>query len=443
MSEVPRTPSPDRKAGQNADEEELQLTDEERMLLEIDQQKAMMIGALPDDIDDFSDDMLLNWAPHEKKLGQLEFQYQLFVERKRVARELAKFEEMYGGPYSEPCLMCLENIHVRASTNLIQLFGCCGGFICKACGRDLASGPINKCPLCRNPLTADDISERTQVFALAERGVSWAQTNVGKRMIRGTAGFNKQETVGLKWIKKAAAQNDPSALHYLSLLHRDGFASVLDMSQEEANELLMKSANLGYATANASLARFYFTGQHGFEEDPGEAIFRATVAYALDASNDLAAMTLGFYLKPEQATEPSPYLDCYYLNIAANKETDGMACCLYSEALVDLSKHLYNSRDKIPGFNVAPAAFFWLRKSRDMGYNDARMMMKEWESVGQRYCHNCSKEVKTGEKFKQCSKCKAQWYCSKECQVEAWKAGHKKDCKRAAILKFEDYLNAD
>ena len=78
-----------------------------------------------------------------------------------------------------------------------------------------------------------------------------------------------------------------------------------------------------------------------------------------------------------------------------------------------------------------------------MGYNEAGERLKEWESFGQRYCANCSKEAKTGEKFKQCSKCKAQWYCSKECQVEAWKAGHMKDCKRATILKFEDFLNAE
>ena len=78
-----------------------------------------------------------------------------------------------------------------------------------------------------------------------------------------------------------------------------------------------------------------------------------------------------------------------------------------------------------------------------MGYNDARERLKEWESFWQSYCANCKRVAQTGEKFKQCSKCKAQWYCSKECQVEAWKAGHKKDCKRATILKFEDYLNAE
>ena len=438
MSDEPPTPSPGPKAGQDANDEEHQLTDEERMLLEIDQQKEL-IDALPDDT---SVDAL-NRAPHERKLGQLEFQYQIFVERKRVARELAKFEEMYGAPYSEPCLLCLDNIHVHASESLMDLLFCCGGFVCAACGQEVASG-TNKCPLCRHPLTASDISkDKTQLMKLAERGVSWAQTSVGKRMMYGLKGFKKQEMAGLKWIKKAAAQNQPSALYSLSELYRDGLTSVQDKSQDKFKELLMKSANLGYASANSQLARWCLTGGHGFEKDPAEAIFRATVAHALDASNKPAAMFLGFYLKSEEATELSPNLACYYLNIAANSEhDDGSACYFYSNELVKLSKHLHNSQ-KNPGFNAQPAAFFWLRKSRDMGYNDARAVLKEWESVGQRYCGSCSKEARPGEKFKQCSKCKAQWYCSKECQVEAWKVGHKKDCKRATILKFEDYLNAE
>ena len=204
----------------------------------------------------------------------------------------------------------------------------------------------------------------------------------------------------------------------------------------------MKSANLGYAFANSSLANCCFTGINGFEEDQDEATFRATAAHALDAANDLAALTLGFCLKPEQATEPSPYLACYYLNIAAKEDKGGMASYFYSGALRELSKHLHGG-NIADGFNDMPAVFFWLRKSRDKGNNDAKGVMKHWEDYGQSHCAYCGKDVQPGEKFKQCSKCKAQWYCSKACQVEAWKAGHKKDCKRATILNFEDYLYAE
>ena len=87
--------------------------------------------------------------------------------------------------------------------------------------------------------------------------------------------------------------------------------------------------------------------------------------------------------------------------------------------------------------------FFWLSKSHNLGYDEARDWLKMLESSGKSQCANCGKQAQAGVKFKQCSKCKAIGYCSKECQVEAWKLGHKKDCKRARILKFEDYLNAE
>ena len=135
-----------------------------------------------------------------------------------------------------------------------------------ACGLELEGG-ISKCPLCREPLTAGGISkDKAQVTALAERGVSWAQTHAGKGMIDGASGFKKQEKAGLGWINKAVAQNCPSALFELSLYYRDGIVSGLGKSQEKANELLMRSANLGNASANAMLGRLYSTGRHGFEK---------------------------------------------------------------------------------------------------------------------------------------------------------------------------------
>ena len=113
MSDDIRTSKPSPKAGQEDDEKKQ--TDEEKIQEMIDQQRAN-IGALPNNT---SNDVL-NRAPHQKKLGQLEFQYQNLVEKKRLARELSKFEEMHGAIYSEPCLICLDNIHVRHPRNCIN-----------------------------------------------------------------------------------------------------------------------------------------------------------------------------------------------------------------------------------------------------------------------------------------------------------------------------------
>lgn len=35
--------------------------------------------------------------------------------------------------------------------------------------------------------------------------------------------------------------------------------------------------------------------------------------------------------------------------------------------------------------------------------------------------------------FKKCSRCKQACYCSKECQLQHWKNGHKKECKAVNV----------
>ncbi|EJK50244.1 hypothetical protein THAOC_30813, partial [Thalassiosira oceanica] len=217
--------------------------------------------------------------------------------------------------------------------------------------------------------------------------------------------FEKQEKAGLEWLNKAVAQDFPPALCELSNLRRDGLKSLVRKSQEKANEqLLMKAANLGYVAANSELAQYCLLAEDGFEKN-------------------LRRLT----------SEP----------LLPNWDDNGFACHFYSQAVLELTEYLHDGCSANLGSNAVPAIMFWLRKSRDLGYEDAERLLEKGETICQSRCANCSKEAETGEKFKQCSKCKAQWYCSKECQVESWRAGHRKDCKRARILKFEDYLNAE
>ena len=429
-SAPPASLAPDRDGGDG----QQQQSEEETLLRRISEQRKLIDGLPGKTHADAR-----GRAPKQKRLGQLEFQYHMLTERKRLSAVLVEHQEKHGALYSEPCLICLEDIFLRASERLVQRFLCCGGFICKSCVHDLTS---DRCPLCRESIAETTEAESgAKLVALAERGVAWAQKDVGECMIDGIKGFKKQKKAGLEWLYKAAAQNHPSALYEL---YRYGSGSSKKKSREKANGLMLQSANLGHSFANSGLAAFYFDGTVGFGEDRDEAYFRASVAFALDGTNQEAAHELWRFHNKQSVPESSPYLACYYLNIVANSvDDDGSACLLYSQALKQWSERLHDGNIAISGSSVIPAIFFWARKSRDSGHNRARKMLKEWESDGQSECDNCKKRAQSGKKFKQCSTCKAQWYCSKECQVEAWKAGHKKDCKRASILKFEDYLNTE
>ena len=87
--------------------------EEEELLLKIDEQNDL--------IDEFPRDTYLsagmhNRILHQRKLGQLEFTYTMLGERKRLSAVLAEYQERYGAIYSEPCLICLEDIFVHATS---------------------------------------------------------------------------------------------------------------------------------------------------------------------------------------------------------------------------------------------------------------------------------------------------------------------------------------
>ena len=88
--------------------------------------------------------------------------------------------------------------------------------------------------------------------------------------------------------------------------------------------------------------------------------------------------------------------------------------------------------DSLPGYSHIPF-ITWALATKGGQYTD-------WFSNGlsdcsrwTRECGNCGCQEK--EQLKACARCKAFHYCSKKCQVEHWKAGHKVDCKGHWIEK--------
>lgn len=51
-----------------------------------------------------------------------------------------------------------------------------------------------------------------------------------------------------------------------------------------------------------------------------------------------------------------------------------------------------------------------------------------WSKGNDQYGY-CGAEKSESVNLKQCSKCNTVCYCSRECQAEAWKSGHKEECK--------------
>jgi tetratricopeptide (TPR) repeat protein len=58
--------------------------------------------------------------------------------------------------------------------------------------------------------------------------------------------------------------------------------------------------------------------------------------------------------------------------------------------------------------------------------------IKPEAALTHRECHYCHCVTDDG---KRCSACKAAVYCSKDCQVKAWKSGHKKECSKESATR--------
>ncbi|KAL3860602.1 hypothetical protein ACJMK2_010701 [Sinanodonta woodiana] len=68
----------------------------------------------------------------------------------------------------------------------------------------------------------------------------------------------------------------------------------------------------------------------------------------------------------------------------------------------------------------------WLFKSFNFWCQCRRC---QFEGDGPNICTNCGKYAQEDKKFQHCGKCKKAWYCSLQCQKEAWVKGHIAICQ--------------
>ena len=89
--------------------------------------------------------------------------------------------------------------------------------------------------------------------------------------------------------------------------------------------------------------------------------------------------------------------------------------------------------DPLPGYSHVPFCTWALAKG---GQQTPLIFSKSPFDCWKYRCANCGNKSREKQKFKACARCGAFHYCSKKCQVEHWKAGHKVDCKGHWIEEF-------
>ena len=272
------------------------------------------------------------------------------------------------------------------------------------------------------------------------RGLKWAQFQAGFKYESGEIGRHPNMKKAVQHYKLSAEQNHPPGLLNLARLYSDGVPGVIKRSTMKAMGYLQKAADLGNFHAQANIARMlYQFEQCGLDADYPKAVKYATLAsHYATATDKIAAAEansiLGFlFLDGNHELYSSVNLATHYLGLAVKNGTasyDGLTEFKYCDALVQQNENLYPYH--LTGFNAIPRVMFWLRKSLTAGQSAAKNVINNFESREKGKCSACNAsedKAAAGKKFLRCGRCKLYHYCSKECQMKAWNAGHKVDCK--------------
>ncbi|KAL7526512.1 hypothetical protein ACHAWF_001801 [Thalassiosira exigua] len=390
-------------------------------------------------------------AEHIKILAKKTEEYELILESQRVEAVVREHEEIYPAP-TQDCPICLEAIRTSSPARS-TLTPCCGKCVCQSC-HVWGNGRVDKCPLCRAPIAKDFRALQKWTERHANAGRVWAQITLASHYCQGRYGYpiDRRKAFGiLKPIVDAqydSCTNYSEALYLIAGLYHEGTEGAPQPCFLSVMKYLTDAANRGHSRAQYQLAQKYVA--MGGDDNMAKAALYSTLGSS-QGDIDSSRMLGDFFRSGSGGLNKSVYRSKKYYFDAAEK---GSAHASYnlSIALLGICDLEYGhdcpkvesppnhlqfdpKMTSITGHSCLPRALFWLRKSltaeRDIEHDRSNSInaIGFLEEIGKEACAECRREaVCFPQPLKACVRCKAVWYCGKECQVRAWKAGHKTDC---------------
>eukprot|EP00562_Extubocellulus_spinifer_P031574 CAMPEP_0178724432 /NCGR_PEP_ID=MMETSP0699-20121125/26106_1 /TAXON_ID=265572 /ORGANISM="Extubocellulus spinifer, Strain CCMP396" /LENGTH=439 /DNA_ID=CAMNT_0020375637 /DNA_START=935 /DNA_END=2254 /DNA_ORIENTATION=+ len=353
---------------------------------------------------------------------------ELLLEDQRVSKVIEEYLQENPSILKEvnECPICLEPIF---DVGKASFFICCGNKVCGSCSDPLyASASGDTCLLCREELNTD--GEALSILRTkAAEGKAWAQCLLGTKYFGGTLGLTVDRQRAESLYRKAADQGHPEAQYYLGKIEdaRSNYA--------EACRLFEAAASQGHMIALCHLGIQYCQG-HGVEQDLIKAVRLITIAAKLQTTVDFADRLLAnSFASGTGGLQESMVRATHYLKRAIeNHELPAQFTVQYASFLRYISASYYPDYIIAPaGHNLMPEALFWYRRAHAIPMSSTAPTipsLETYDSSIKELCSFCYKRIST-DKPKCCVECRAVYYCSRECQVADWKAGHKKDCVKA------------
>ena len=416
-----------------------------------------------------------NLVAKESKDGKEEFSRVAEDEKKRVQQVVEKeneriLQEMRENGTIQICPICLDEIPAiqnsreRKRRENAMIMMCCGVTHCNNCtGKTIADMYLGhgksrndrtkpRCYSCREP--AQDATYYANTIKPNDKR-HWLLHATANCYMVGIHGLKKDIKKAFELFERAADLGNVSALEELALMYFHGHI-VATKCLDKARYYAEKAANQGAPEGQYILASLLLLpDKENYERN--EEAFRLFTLAAFQGSAESRLLNGSIYEKRYQvmiteegdAWRKNFLLSLYWyakgaeLEVKNNPKRENFqslaAMAFQLNIAMSLLWHRRDYSNRFPLLGYSHLAFYTWALTKGgkhpsninlpepfMMYNDA------WKNT----CANCGNKSRVKQEFKACARCKTCHYCSKKCQVEHWKAGHKVDCKGHWIEEF-------
>lgn len=368
------------------------------------------------------------------------------LEKKRIrdcvseALELGIVED----PEVVECPLCLEDIPRNERTGYLNasFSFCCGKVFCLQCKegidervksaikeRRLNEAQIRStiacCPFCREPIPSSAEKGAQLIAERAKKGCPWSMCNFAQLYELGGQGVEIDLGESAHWYRLSAEQGNVEAQTALGKFYKNGLGGCQksDLLAERSYSLPAKKQN-HFAQCELAIL-MNDSGRHS------ESLRWLTLSAVLGHLRSQHMLSLLFFNADSKGIDSSNERALYWGKRASLAGCEKSAW-LSGSIAYDISIRYFGkgfSDRSFPSFDCYPQVVTLFRKGKSGGCNYGNQSLEQFEKFILMHCAKCYKPASSlSSKMKRCSRCKVRHYCSKECQQEHWRGGHKRDC---------------
>ncbi|KAG0298593.1 hypothetical protein BGZ98_000141 [Dissophora globulifera] len=260
---------------------------------------------------------------------------------------------------------------------------------------------------------------------------------VGNPMAMHKAGWHYDQRgkwhEAIKWYKLAADLGYPDSAHNLGMIYQEGNPNVqprLEVDLDAAAEYYERGLGYGYGASGTQLGRLFFTlaTDKSFRDKLPE-----SSALQTNDPREYMAQAVANFNKANLHVEVE---SLQFLGMIYGSKDFGLYNLDSSQNLFELALIASNGAQQPFEFLCrtlsAKRALIAEDIARQERANGSVSAPQKVDADGLKSCaaQGCGNKEFKKDQFQRCAGCKKRYFCSRVCQVNDWKNGHKKSCQK-------------